>query len=284
LIREIKNLIILPNAIGDIILSSELIKNCNYSGWVILVKKDFYGWVKKFLHNKYLSNITNSLNISDSYNIIIDLCGQDETIDNLKKVRSVNCLIGCYNNNIYDEKIDFIESVSKSSVFLYYLNLQEKIFGLIPDVSYPSNHILSKKEYDVLIYPFSGNKEKDWNMNNFLLVYEYLKEKNLKVKFLNPTPCNRDIENVSMNDILRTYDWNDSTNEILKSNILLTNDSSISHIGAFLGIFTISIFIKFNPKLWFPYPKSIGIPIIDKKNNRFEYVIQKIEQYFDENL
>ena len=43
-----KNLIILPNAIGDIILSSELIKNCNYSGWVILVKEDFYKWVKSF--------------------------------------------------------------------------------------------------------------------------------------------------------------------------------------------------------------------------------------------
>lgn len=278
-----KNLIILPNAIGDIILSSELIKNCNYSGWVILVKEDFYKWVKKFLHNKYLSNITNYLNISDSYNIIIDLCGQDETIDNLKKVRSVNSLIGCFNNNIYDEKIDFIESVSKSSVFVFYLNLQKKIFGLIPDVSYPSNHILYKKEYDVLIYPFSGNKEKDWNMNNFRLVYEYLREKNLKVKFLNPIPCNRNIESVSMNDILRTNNWNDSTNEILKSNILLTNDSSISHIGAFLGIYTISIFIKYNPMLWFPYPKSIGIPIIDKKNNRFEYVIQKIEQYFEEN-
>ena len=81
-----KNLIILPNPIGDIILSSELIKNCNYSGWVILVKEDFYKWVKKFLYNKYLSNITNYLNISDSYNIIIDLCGQDETIDNLKKL------------------------------------------------------------------------------------------------------------------------------------------------------------------------------------------------------
>ena len=64
-------------------------------------------------------------------------------------------------------------------------------------------------------------------------------------------------------DILRTNNWNDSTNEILKSNILLTNDSSISHIiESFLGIYTISIFIKYNPKLWFPY---IGIPIIDKK-------------------
>lgn len=279
-----KNLIILPNAIGDIILSSELIKYCNYSGWVILVKEDFYKWVEKFLNNRYLSNITHYLNISDSYNIIIDLCGQDETINYLKKVRSINNLIGCFNNNIYDLKIDFTEIVSKSSVFLYYLNLQEKIFGLIPDVSYPSNHILSKKEYDVLIYPFSGNKEKDWNMNNFLLVYEYLKEKNLKVKFLNPIPCNRDIENVSINDILITNDWNDSTNEILKSNILLTNDSSISHIGAFLGIFTISIFIKFNPQLWFPYPKNIGIPIIDKKNNRLEYVIQKLEQFYNKNL
>lgn len=278
-----KNMIILPNAIGDIILSSELIKNCNYSGWVILVKEDFYSWVEKFLCFKYLSNITHYLNISDSYNIIIDLCGQDETIDSLKKVRSINSLIGCYNNNIYDKKIDFTEIVSKSSVFVFYLNLQKKIFGLNPNVTYPSNQILSKKEYDVLIYPFSGNKEKDWNLNNFLLVYKYLIEKNLKVKFLNPIPCNRNIESVSMNDILRTNDWNDSTNEILKSNILLTNDSSISHIGAFLGVYTISIFIKFNPKLWFPYPKSIGIPILDKKNNRFEYVIQKIEQYFEEN-
>ena len=115
-----KNMIILPNAIGDIILSSELIKNCNYSGWVILVKEDFYSWVEKFLCFKYLSNITHYLDISDSYNIIIDLCGQDETIDSLKKVRSINSLIGCYNNNIYDKKIDFTEIVSKSSVFVFY--------------------------------------------------------------------------------------------------------------------------------------------------------------------
>ena len=275
-----KNLIILPNAIGDIILSSELIKYCDYSGWIIQVKEDFFQWVEKFLLNKNSSNITNYLNIYNSYNIILDLCGQDDTINILKKVKSIDSLIGCFNNNIYDLKIDFSEIVSKSSVFFYYLHLQKKIFGHTPDVLYPSNHILTKKAYDVLIYPFSGNKQKDWHIDNFILVYKYLKQNKLRVKFLIPIPCQRDIEKVSSIDILRTEDWNDSTNEILRSNILLTNDSSISHIGAFLGVFTISVFIKFNPNLWFPYPNSIGISVIDKKNTKFEYVIQKIEQYF----
>ena len=277
-----KNLLILPNAIGDIILSSELIKYCAAKQWVILVKQDFFRWVNTYLNVESSFRLTHFLDVENDYKLVIDLCGQDDTISHLQRVRFIGRLIGCYSHHIYDLKLNFKDLASNSSVFHYYEFLQKKMFGVIPLSSYPSNPIFSEKEYDLMIYPFSGNKNKDWDIDNFISVYKYFKRKGKVVKFLNPIPCDRNIESIDASDVVKTSDWNDSTEQILKSHILLTNDSSIGHIGAFLGVYTIALFILNDPKLWFPYPNNVGFAMNNAKNIKDDVIINILQDHIIE--
>ena len=87
------------------------------------------------------------------------------------------------------------------------------------------------------------------------------------------------ITGVDSGDVIETKEWIESTYQISRSKLLLANDSSIAHIGAYVGVFTISIFLKFNWEMWFPYPPHKGV-VISKKNNRIprKQLIQLIEQ------
>ena len=173
----------------------------------------------------------------------------------LKSAQSIQYKIGFYNNSFYDHVIKFPDIVSKSSVFETYAFIQEKVFCTRPYLSFPEQTIkLPEKTYDLVIYPFSGNKEKNWNMDNFKKIYNHFKSKNKRVKFLNPIPCGETITGVDSGDVIETKEWIESTYQISRSKLLLANDSSIAHIGAYVGVFTISIFLKFNWEMWFPYP------------------------------
>lgn len=280
-----KNLLITPNAIGDIILSSEFIREADKESWDIIVCADFYNWVDIYLSKPRSKNFKTHINTEINFNIVIDMCGQEETLLKLNKIKSVNCLIGFYQNDIYDLIIDFSKEVQNSSVFNFYSNLQKRIFGKLPKTFYPSysKYFTEKTKIDLLIYPFSGSEDKNWSLDNFIKIYAFFKSKNFEVKFLNPTNCQRDIKKIDPKHIIKTYDWSESACLIKKSNILLANDSSISHIGAYLGIYTISLFTKYSARLWFPYPDSIGKPIKLSKNNNLHVVKNVVQEKLTQN-
>ena len=274
------NLLTAPNAIGDIILASEIIKEANSIGWLIYMNKDFSDWTNEFIFNRQSNNIVSGIAPDLNYGIILDFCGQENTIEQLRSVQSIQKKIGFYNNSFYDQIIIFPKLALKSSVFETYAIVQEKVFCTRPSLSFPEQIIkLPEKTYDLVIYPFSGNKEKNWNMDNFKKIYNYLKSKNKTVKFLNPIPCGETIIEVENDDVIETKDWIESTNQISRSKLLLANDSSIAHIGAYVGVFTISLFLKYNSEMWFPYPPQKGVAI-SKENNRIpqKQLIQLIEQ------
>tara|TARA_Y100000992_G_scaffold125655_1_gene82415 strand:+ start:856 stop:1701 length:846 start_codon:yes stop_codon:yes gene_type:complete len=264
----LNNLLTAPNAIGDIILASEIIKEANSREWLIYMNKDFSGWTNEFIFNRQSNNIVSGIASDLNYGIILDFCGQDDTIEQLRSAKSIKKKIGFYNNPFYDQIIKIPDLALRSSVFETYAMVQEKVFCTRPYLSFPEQTIkLPEKTYDLLIYPFSGNKEKNWNIDNFKKIYNYFKSKNKTVKFLNPLPCGETIIGVESDDVIETKDWIESTEQISRSKLLLANDSSIAHIGAYVGVFTISIFLKFNWEMWFPYPPHKGTTI-SKVNNK----------------
>ena len=271
------NLLTAPNAIGDIILASEIIKEANSRGWFIYMNKDFSGWTNEFVFIRQSNNIVSGITPDLNYDIILDFCGQENTIEQLRSVQSINKKIGFYNNPFYNQIIKFSKLALKSSVFETYAMAQEKVFCTRPSLSFPEQIIkLPEKAYDLVIYPFSGNKEKNWNMDNFKKIYNYFKSKNKTVKFLNPLPCGETIIGVESDDVIETKDWIESTEHISRSKLLLANDSSIAHIGAYVGVFTISIFLKFNCEMWFPYPPHKGIAISKVNNNITQKQLKKL--------
>ena len=275
-----KNLLTAPNAIGDLILASELLKKAHEKGWLIYISKDFSSWSKEFIFKRKSNNVVFEIDPNLNYGIILDFCGQDDTIEQLRSTNSIKKKIGFYNNTFYDQIIKIPELALRSSVFETYAIVQEKVFCTRPYLSFPEQTIkLPEKTYDLVIYPFSGNKEKNWNMDNFKKIYNYFKSRNKKVKFLNPIPCCETITGVDSGDVIETKDWIESTNQISRSKLLLANDSSIAHIGAYVGVFTISLFLKYNSEMWFPYPPQKGVAI-SKENNRIpqKQLIQLIDQ------
>lgn len=272
-----KNLLITPNAIGDIILSSDLIKEAESNSWDIIIKKDFYPWVSSYLFKNKAINLHQKIEEKREYNIVVDMCGQDEILLKFNNLKSINHLIGFYHNGVYDTVVDFSAEAKNSSVFKFYLNFQKHLFGKSPRAIFPKcwSNFEKPIDIDLLIYPFSGSNDKNWSLSNFKKIYDFFSSEGYIVKFLNPKKCKKNINHVDPVDIIATNDWIDSSDIIQKSRLLLTNDSSISHIGAFLGTYTISLFLKFNPSLWFPYSDSIGKAIELTKTNKF-HIVKKV--------
>jgi ADP-heptose:LPS heptosyltransferase len=276
----LKNLLIAPNAVGDIILASELLKKANEKGWLIFILEDFSNWAKDFVFKRKTHNIVTEINSNLKYGVVLDCCGQLNTIKRLKSAYSIQYKIGFYSDPFYDQIINFKELALKSSVFKTYTIVQEQLFCNGSTNQFPQENIdFLEKLYDIVIYPFSGKNEKNWNLDNFKKIYKYFKSRNKTVKFLNPIPCGKTITGVESDDVIVTKDWSESTHQISRSKLLLANDSSIAHIGAYVGVFTLSIFLKYNSEMWFPYPSHKGVAI-SKENNRIprKQLIHLIEQ------
>lgn len=279
-----RNLLIAANAIGDIILSSELIKNAEHRNWLVYVHPNHYEWVKKYILKEDSCNLVSNLNLEIDYDIIVDACGQDSVLCDLKKVNKKKS-IGFFFHTFYDEVIDFSTKCSVNPVYDFYKTINYTLFTKSNYSDYPafSKKTDYTKKFDVVIYPFSGNPKKNWPISFFTKTYVLLKENGFDVKFLNPIPCGIEIENVASYDILTPKDWIESSSVIKSSRLFLANDSSLAHISAFLGIFTVAIFNKFNSKIWFPYPKNIGVAIDNLDQNLFANdLYQKLVTYLYE--
>lgn len=276
-----KNLLIATNAIGDIILSSELIIEAIANDWIVVIEDDFQTWTSTYLGLE-INRLRSAIDVNADYGIVLDFCGQDKTIARLKNMASVQQKIGMYPNPVYDSVYDFAKIVTRTSVFEFYGLLQNAFFNSYSKNAFPIVSSLSSKkndrhiELDLLIYPFSGRAEKNWDMQNFISVYEHFKSDGKIVKFLNPIPCNEKMSFIEKDDVISTSDWVESTDVIKGARVLLANDSSIAHIGSFIGVYTLSLFLKFDPRIWYPYVENMGLGISVSKMGHVREIIKLI--------
>ena len=169
------------------------------------------------------------------------------------------------------------------------------------------NYDLSEKQ-KVLIHATSGNINKQWPIENFAKIIEFLSnEKNILVFFtgtakdseiydriLNLIPL--ELKNKPVN-LCGELSIQDSTALINKMNFVVGSDSGTLHIAASLNIPVIGIYGPMNPKKWRAWgeihkPVSLDLPCIpcelrkkcDKdyaciKNITPEMVIKEIESF-----
>ena len=171
-----------------------------------------------------------------------------------------------------------------------------------------SNYDLSEKQ-KVLIHATSGNINKQWSIENFAKVIEYLSnEKNTRVFFTGTAKdsdvydkilnlINTELQNKPIN-LCGELSIQDSTALINKMDFVVGCDSGTLHIAASLNVPVIGIYGPMNPKKWSAWgeihrPIYLDLPCIpcelrvkcDKnyaciKNITPEMVIKEVEDFF----
>lgn len=137
--------------------------------------------------------------------------------------------------------------------------------------------IKSAPLHRVILYPETGFQKRKWPVENFIELYELLKAKDIEVYILEPLGMDVDIKNkVSFQEL------SDVASFFKEGGIFFSNDSGMAHLAGISGLFTITIFIDFNPIVWHPrgrfhaFKKDrdiINIPVIENK------IIEVMAQY-----
>jgi ADP-heptose:LPS heptosyltransferase len=98
-----------------------------------------------------------------------------------------------------------------------------------------------------ILYPEKGFQKNKWPVENFIELYKSLKIKDIDVCILEPLGINIDIE-----DKISFQELSDIKEFFLDGGIFISNDSGMAHLAGMCGLFSITIFIDFNPNIWHP--------------------------------
>jgi heptosyltransferase-3 len=114
--------------------------------------------------------------------------------------------------------------------------------------------VSSKAESLVVIHPGSQSRSKNWPLEKFIFLAEFLKKKGWQVVFcLGP-------DDLAFHDQIPIYfkKWcnlnlKELSKRLLRSKLFVGNDSGIGHLASLLGVPTLSLFASRNhAKLWRP--------------------------------
>ena len=136
------------------------------------------------------------------------------------------------------------------------------------------------------IHPGSGSERKCWDINNFLILSEKLRAKNLQVVFLlGPTEMERwDQEKTQLLAqnalVIPEAQLSEIAAILFNSRIYIGNDSGISHLAGALGVATVAIFGISKAHNWRPLGKKVkicgsqdGWPSVDEVLSRVKELI-----------
>jgi hypothetical protein len=107
--------------------------------------------------------------------------------------------------------------------------------------------IKPKPLYRTILYPEKGFQKKKWPSENFIELYNSLKSKNTEVQILESMDLNMDIK-----DKIYFQELSDIKEFFQEGGIFVSNDSGMAHLAGMCGLFTITIFVDFNPFIWHP--------------------------------
>jgi len=98
-----------------------------------------------------------------------------------------------------------------------------------------------------ILYPEKGFQKDKWPLENFVEIYNSLKSKDINVHILESLGMNIDIQ-----DKISFQELSDIKEFFLEGGIFISNDSGMAHLAGMCGLFSITIFIDFNPLIWHP--------------------------------
>lgn len=148
--------------------------------------------------------------------------------------------------------IDMYPDTTRLNVEDYQL-MQLKQYGIIP----MKKGIEKRESRRIILYPEKGFKKHKWPVENFLLLFERLKQYTNDIVVLQQHGLELNVENKVYFEHL--YEIKDFFN---KGGIFISNDSGMAHLAGACGLTTISIFSDFDPVIWrsrgYVFPLKVG--------------------------
>lgn len=135
----------------------------------------------------------------------------------------------------------------------------KEIFGVDPTPLLKSS--ITKKEGSVVIHPGSGNKLKNWRIENFINLAKKLNERGEKVLFL-LGPAEADLMDIVISakfKVLLKVELPEVYKVIQGARLYIGNDSGITHLAQVSGTKTIAIFGPTDPKVWRPLGGNVVV-------------------------
>lgn len=116
----------------------------------------------------------------------------------------------------------------------------------------------------ILIHPGSGSAKKNWDLSNFINIFEIIKSLGMNPEIIiGPAECNLSEIFVRClpagSKIHMLTDLSDLMTTLKQSGGFVGNDSGISHLAAFTGMPTVVIFGPSSPKRWKPFGRSVEV-------------------------
>jgi ADP-heptose:LPS heptosyltransferase len=109
-----------------------------------------------------------------------------------------------------------------------------------------------KKSARVILYPEKGFEKEKWHHDNFVNLYHALKVHDIDVVVLESLGLSVNVDNkVFFEDLAGVKRF------FSKGGIFVSNDSGMAHLAGASGLFTITIFVGFDPVIWHPRGRNV---------------------------
>jgi heptosyltransferase III len=110
---------------------------------------------------------------------------------------------------------------------------------------------------DIIIHPGSGGVEKNWPLENFIVLANSLKASGRRVTWsLGPAERERMTTDLS-GDTLSPDSLSELAPQLAAAQLYISNDSGITHLAAALGTPTLALFGPTNSNVWAPKGKHV---------------------------
>ena len=133
---------------------------------------------------------------------------------------------------------------------------------ILQSIEYPDQRSESYDPKRIILHPGSGSRKKNWPLQNFLRVESMLRSSHFKPEFiLGPAEIfmaeNLRKESDQTRCIHETGDLTKLFCLLKTSGGFIGNDSGVSHLAAFLGLPTVTIFGPSDPLRWKPIGRAV---------------------------
>jgi ADP-heptose:LPS heptosyltransferase len=110
-----------------------------------------------------------------------------------------------------------------------------------------------KKSARVILYPEKGFEKEKWHSDNFIHLYHSFTAKGLDAVVLESLGLSINVDKkVFIEDLAGVKRF------FSKGGIFVSNDSGMAHLAGASGLFTITIFVGFDPAIWHPRGRNIS--------------------------
>lgn len=99
----------------------------------------------------------------------------------------------------------------------------------------------------VILYPEKGFKKEKWHHDNFIELYRSLKSRGVDTYIIKPFDLD-----IALPEALTINELGDMKAFFEEGGIFVSNDSGMAHLAGACGLFTLTIFTDFDPRVWHP--------------------------------